>query len=217
MKPMIKSVLRVGLTALPLISGLALADGIPGYVTDSQGVIVRNSYGECWHTDRWRPELAVVGCDGMVAVVEPPPPPPPPPVYIPPKRCEEHMTLSDEEARFAFNKSGLSAPSRARLNDLVDRVRRFDTVDRVVVTGHADRIGSDSYNMRLSRRRAQTVKDYLVDQRMADPNVIEVDARGESEPVVECHQKSRKRLIACLAPNRRVVVDVEGSGNSCGR
>lgn len=215
MKPSFKLALKAGLATIPLVSYSAMATEkpIPGYVTDSQGVIVRTGFGECWHTDRWKPGMAVPGCDGYVAATEPEAPPPEETRQIVP--AEEHLTLSDDgsgEALFDFNKAQLRLDSREKLDGLIEHVKTFATVDRVVVTGHADRLGSDSYNMKLSRRRAEAVRDYLQDREIADTSKIEVDARGESEPVVECDGvRSRKKLISCLAPNRRVQVDVTGT------
>jgi len=82
------------------------------------------------------------------------------------------------------------------------------------VTGHADRIGTDAYNQKLSQRRADAVKDYLVGQGVEDKR-IETAAKGESEPVVSCDNVKgkvsgkNKNLVECLQPNRRVVVEVK--------
>lgn len=215
MKPSFKLALKAGLATIPLVSYSAMAsekNTIPGYVTDSQGVIVRTGFGECWHTERWKPGMAVPGCDGYVAAVEPEPVPPEPvPPEPEPVPAEEHLTLSND-GLFDFNKAQLRLDIREKLDGLIENVKTFATVDRVVVTGHADRLGSDSYNMKLSRKRAEAVRDYLQDREIADPSKIEVDARGESEPVEECDGvRSRKKLISCLAPNRRVQIDVTGT------
>ena len=76
----------------------------------------------------------------------------------------------------------------------------------ITVTGHADRIGSDEYNMGLSQRRASAVADYMVSKGVAAGSISSM-GKGESEPVVECtNEPSWKALIECLRPNRRVVV-----------
>jgi OOP family OmpA-OmpF porin len=217
MKPIVKLVLRASLATIPFVSSYATADGkiVPGYVTTvSSGEIVRTSFGECWRQPDWTPDKAVPECEGKVAEVEPAAEPTREiPASVP---AEEHLTLSDDagtgEALFDFNKAQLRHDSREKLDGLLDRVKSFLTVDRVVITGHADRLGSDAYNMRLSRRRAEAVRDYLQDREIADPSRVEVDARGESEPVVGCEEvRARKKLIVCLAPNRRVQVDVTGT------
>jgi OOP family OmpA-OmpF porin len=78
-----------------------------------------------------------------------------------------------------------------------------------VVTGHTDRIGSEAYNMKLSQRRADAVRDYLVSKGV-DKAKVETIAMGPKQPVVQCDQKNRKELIACLQPNRRVEVQAKG-------
>jgi OOP family OmpA-OmpF porin len=89
---------------------------------------------------------------------------------------------------------------------------QFDTI---VVTGNTDRIGEPDYNLRLSNSRATAVKDYLVNS--ADIPAAKVTTRGVngSEPVTtaaQCGpQLTRAQLIACLAPDRRVEVEVTGT------
>jgi len=205
MKHLFKLTLGAGLLVMPLVGG-----AVPGYVTDTSGTIVRNNFGECWHTSEWTPAMAVVGCDGMVAEEAAPAPM----MKKMPEPREEHMTLSDDgEALFAFDKAKLSAKSEAKLDDLISRMKTYQQIDRVVVTGHTDRLGSDAYNMKLSQRRAETVQRYLIDRQAAEASRIEVVAKGESEPVVGCEGvRGKRKLIACLAPNRRVVIDVSGMG-----
>jgi OOP family OmpA-OmpF porin len=83
----------------------------------------------------------------------------------------------------------------------------------VLVTGHTDRIGTQRYNQRLSERRADAVRDYLV-SRGVPRDKIETLGMGKTQPVpgVVCNQKALKALIACLAPNRRVEIEVKGEG-----
>ena len=113
------------------------------------------------------------------------------------------------EALFDFDQSALHADGKKKLDDeVVGKMKEYSQVDVILVTGHADRIGSDAYNQGLSQRRADAVKDYLVGQGVAS-NRIETAAKGESEPVVSCDKVKGKKLIECLQPNRRVVVDVK--------
>jgi OOP family OmpA-OmpF porin len=80
----------------------------------------------------------------------------------------------------------------------------------VNVNGHTDRIGSSQYNQKLSERRAETVKAYLI-SKGTDASKIETYGFGKTTPVKSCpDQKDRKALIACLQPNRRVEVEVKG-------
>jgi OOP family OmpA-OmpF porin len=76
----------------------------------------------------------------------------------------------------------------------------------VVITGYTDRLGSDKYNQKLSERRATAVKDYLVGKGVA-ANRLKAEGKGKANPVVQCNNKKRADLIACLEPNRRVEVE----------
>ena len=187
-----------------VITGPALA-GVPGYLTDNQGEIVHNNYGECWHTSIWTPEMAVVGCDGKVAEAAPAPEPMP----MPEPRKIESVTLS-ADALFDFDRADLKPGAIEALDNLVSQIKGYDDVEMVHITGHADRIGSDAYNMRLSQRRAESVKGYLLRQGAISADKIEARGVGETQPVVACDDvRGRSALIKCLAPNRRVVIDVD--------
>jgi len=86
-------------------------------------------------------------------------------------------------------------------------------LELVLVTGHTDRIGSQAYNQKLSERRADAVRNYLVSKGVPRDK-IETLGMGKTQPVpgVVCNMKAMKELIACLAPNRRVEVEVKGEG-----
>lgn len=135
------------------------------------------------------------------------PPPPPPPAPVAPRRIE----LS-ADALFAFGRSGLGdlqAQGRRELDALAASLRDVSDA-RLRITGHTDRIGADAANDRLSLARATTVRDYLVRGGVPTGH-IQVEGRGEREPKVFCDQQSRQALIDCLAPNRRVEVEVSAS------
>jgi OmpA-OmpF porin, OOP family len=82
------------------------------------------------------------------------------------------------------------------------------SVNNVVITGHTDRLGSDKYNQKLSERRAEAVKAYLVGKGV-ESSRLTAQGKGKSQPVVQCNDKKMKRadLIKCLEPNRRVEID----------
>lgn len=116
------------------------------------------------------------------------------------------ITLEDGLAHFGFNRAELSGPSRAELDVWLKQPLPKGKTLRV--TGHADRIGPASYNLKLSGRRAETVKKYLVGKGIAGQD-IKVVAKGETEPVKHCKGGASKATIDCLAPNRRVEIDPE--------
>ena len=221
---------KMTLKALASAATLALSAGVaqashegntpsPGYLIDSSGHYVRNSYGECWRTGYWTPEMAVAECDpDLVAQAEPAAPPPPPPAPEPeagpPAPAFEAIEIQ-AETLFDFDKATLRSSGRQTLDtEVVSKLQDNPEVEVVLVSGHADRIGSESYNTRLSQRRAEAVKTYLVSKGIAE-NRIETEAKGESEPVVACddvkgRESGRNRaLVECLQPNRRVVVEVK--------
>lgn len=79
--------------------------------------------------------------------------------------------------------------------------------DKIVISGYTDNIGSHDYNMILSGKRANAVKDILIQYGIPYESIITI-ARGSSEPVVFCKQKNRAQLQECLQPNRRTVLTV---------
>ena len=135
-------------------------------------------------------------------------------VCPPPIHGVESFKL-DADGLFAFNRSGindLNPEGRQNLQTIASRIRSLDSVDGVTVRAHADRIGSAAYNQQLSQRRADSVKSYLVSQGVA-ANLINAVGMGSSQPVVQCDNANRAELIRCLAPNRRVEVQITGQGN----
>jgi OOP family OmpA-OmpF porin len=85
----------------------------------------------------------------------------------------------------------------------------------VMVEGHTDRLGSAGYNQRLSLKRAESVKSYLVAMGGLSPAKVSAGGKGLTEPVTQpddCRGMKRSaRLIACLQPDRRVEVEVTGT------
>jgi OmpA-OmpF porin, OOP family len=143
--------------------------------------------------------------------VKPAPPPPAPVAKPEPPKKPSVITVTSTEL-FEFNKAVLTNDAKARLdNEVVSRARDFQSVALVHVDGHADRLGSPQYNQKLSEKRADAVRAYLVSKGF-DASKIETLGSGKTNPVKSCpDQKNRKSLIECLAPNRRVVVEVKGA------
>jgi outer membrane protein OmpA-like peptidoglycan-associated protein len=109
-------------------------------------------------------------------------------------------------AQFEFNSAELSAEMRAALdNEILPKLANGEI--RVHVSGHADRIGDPDYNKKLSERRAAALRAYLV-ARGVDESNIEIFSYGTSLPAKDCSTEKGRALIECLAPNRRVVLEV---------
>ena len=144
-------------------------------------------------------------------VVAPPPPPPPPPPPAPPVRRKVNFSA---DSLFDFDKEAIKPAGRQALDAFAAELRGAQ-FDNITVVGHTDRIGSHAYNMKLSTRRADAVKDYLVER--AGIPAGKVTARGADgdDPVTKSGdcvgQKRTPQLIACLQPDRRVEVEVTGS------
>ncbi len=216
MKITVVKKLLLGAAVLPMLfSGAAMADGQPeGYASDGRGDTARDASGDCWRTGYWTPAMATYECDPdllpkPVKQVEAPAPAPEPvpvpvPVYEP-----EKVTLSADEL-FDFNSAALRPGGKQALDDLVSKLEGY-SYDTIIAVGYADRIGSDSYNKKLSQRRAESVKNYLVKEKGIPADRIFTDGKGEENPVTgdTCKgNKKTKALVECLQPDRRVEVEV---------
>ena len=122
------------------------------------------------------------------------------------KPVVETITIQSE-ALFDFDKYTIKGKNNQVLNDVAAKIKEHDDVEFILITGHTDKIGTDAYNQKLSERRADAVRKYLVSHGVNDVRIKSV-GKGESEPVVDCTGvRGNKKIIECLAPNRRVVVD----------
>ena len=141
-----------------------------------------------------------------------PAPPPPKPVAKPEPPKKPAVISVTSTGLFEFDKATLTPDARAKLDrEVVGRAKEFASIALVHVDGHADRLGSAQYNQRLSEKRADAVRDYLVAKGF-DASKIETLGSGKTNQVKHCpDQKNRNALIECLAPNRRVVVELKGT------
>ncbi|SQI43756.1 Outer membrane protein II* [Leminorella richardii] len=118
-----------------------------------------------------------------------------------------HKELSSE-GLFAFGSATLSKAGVAQVSQLAADMKATGlNGKRVVVTGYTDRIGKPAANQRLSQARAESVKRLLVSQGIAGAT-ISTRGLGDSEPRVTCPGSATAEVIACLAPNRRMTVDI---------
>ena len=188
-----------------------------GYIqAPVSGVTVKDPFGLCWRTGYWTPAMATTECDPELVPkkAEPAPvvAPPPAPAAMPtPKPVEEKVTLS-AETLFDFDKSNLRSEGKAKLDDLVDKLKAVD-VQTIIDIGYTDRIGSNAYNLKLSNRRAESVKAYLVSKGVS-ANRILAEGKGKANPVTkpgECKGHVSRKLIKCLQPDRRVEIEIIGT------
>lgn len=214
--------LTFALTGAAALAHTEPAQRSAGYWYDSNGHVWKNNYGQCWRAGYWTPSMATEECDPDLVKKAAPaaakqdtvPAAPLVPPTGPAKPAFEKVTIQ-AEALFDFDKAVVRPDGKKVLDDeVVGKMKQYPQVEVLLITGHADRIGSDKYNMKLSERRAEAVKNYLVSQGI-DANRLETAAKGKSEPVVSCDNikgpanRHNKKLIECLQPNRRVVVEIK--------
>jgi OOP family OmpA-OmpF porin len=199
------------------------------YPTPTDGVVKSGAYNGtkglagnlCYRTGYWTPSMATVECDpdlvpkpAPAPAVAPPPPPPPAPAPAPkpaPAPQVQKITLASK-ALFDFDKAVLRPDGKAAIDsEVISKLSGVQKLELVLVTGHTDTIGTQAYNQKLSERRADAVRDYLVSKGVPKDK-IETLGMGKTQPVpgVVCKQTNRKELIACLQPLRRVEVEVKG-------
>jgi OOP family OmpA-OmpF porin len=183
------------------------------------------------HTGSWSPDKAAEPCDSVARASLPPAPvaqaPEPAPAPLaqaapetPAPPVLEKITLSTD-VLFPFNKAELLPGGKDKLDELAQKSQGAE-VDKIVLAGYADRIGSEGYNRDLSERRAQAVAEYLASKGV-DQSRIQVEGRGEDSPVTgdQCkrmgpEKASNKKLVSCLQPDRRVEAELLGSREVAG-
>ena len=153
---------------------------------------------------------------------KPAPAPAPAPTPVPraaepkpaPKPVAEKVTFSTD-VLFDFDRAVIKPEGQKKLDELQGRMKGV-SVEVVIAIGHADRIGGEAYNQKLSVRRADAVKAYLV-SKGAEQNRVYTEGKGEKQPVSgdKCkgmgEDRKNKKLIDCLQPDRRVEIEVIGT------
>jgi OOP family OmpA-OmpF porin len=196
------------IAATAVMAASAMAQSVPAsrqavndnWVNGTGEYVWMNGTNElCWRDAFWTPATANAKCDGALVAQAPQPP-----------VIQSQKVTYQADALFDFDKAILKPAGKEKLDDLASKIGNLN-LEVVVATGYTDRIGSDKYNDRLSLRRAQAVKAYLVSKGI-EANRIYTEGKGKRNPVTTgCNQKNHKQLIACLAPDRRVEVEVVGT------
>ncbi|HMA06308.1 MAG TPA: OmpA family protein [Ramlibacter sp.] len=223
MKKLNKVALVFAAAALATAAGaqtVTAADGgnrIDNWVNGTGQAVWKNGTNElCWRDSNWTPATAAKGCDG--ALVPPPPPAPaapapaaapaapapaaaaPAPAAQPPAATKVTYAA---DAFFDFDKSVLKPEGKAKLDDLVGKVKGIN-LEVIIAVGHTDSVGTDAYNQKLSVRRAEAVKAYLVSKGI-EKNRVYTEGKGEKQLVAD------NKTAEGRAKNRRVEIEVVGT------
>ncbi len=176
----------------------------------------------CWRHNSWTPATAAPGCDGAIAppapapvpvampapAAAPAPAPAPAPVAAPapapaPAPPAATKVTYAADAFFDFDKAVIKPEGRAKLDDLVGKIKDIN-LEVIIAVGHTDAVGGDSYNQKLSIRRSEAVKAYLVTKGI-EKNRVYTEGKGEKQPVAD------NKTAEGRAKNRRVEIEVVGT------
>jgi OOP family OmpA-OmpF porin len=221
MKKLNKVALLFAVAALTTAAGaqtrVTAADGgnrIDNWQNGSGELVWKNGTNElCWRDAFWTPATAAKGCDGALVVAAPAPAPAPAaapaapaarPAPAPaPQPPQATKVTYAADAFFDFDKSVLKPEGKAKLDDLVGKVKGIN-LEVIIAVGHTDSVGTDAYNQKLSVRRAEAVKAYLVSKGI-EKNRVYTEGKGEKQPVAS------NRTAEGRAKNRRVEIEVVGT------
>ena len=183
---------------------------------NASGEAWRSASGQCWRNASWTPATAAKECDGALApapapvpvapapvarAAEPAPAPAPAAPALAPAAATTVTYAAD--AFFDFDTSELKADGKAKLDDLAQKVKAIN-LEVIIAVGHTDSVGTDSYNQKLSVRRSEAVKAYLITKGI-EKNRIYTEGKGEKQPVAD-NKTSEGR-----SKNRRVEIEVVGT------
>jgi OOP family OmpA-OmpF porin len=204
----------------PVTKDIKAATPKSAYVQDARGIIARDPFGLCWRTGYWTPADAVPGCDLPICTppeelkdgkcVAPPPPPAPAPVapapapapVVAPVVTAEKVSFA-ADAFFDFDKATLKPEGKAKLDDVTSKLGTIN-LEVIIAVGHTDSVGTDAYNDKLSLRRAEAVKAYLLSKGV-EANRVYTEGKGEKQPVAD------NKTANGRAENRRVEIEVVGT------
>jgi OmpA-OmpF porin, OOP family len=185
---------------------------------NASGDVWKNVAGECWRDASWTPATAAAGCDGALAAPKAAAPAAAAPAAMAPAAAPAAVAPAAAapaaaaaaakvtyaaDAFFDFNKSVLKPEGKAKLDDLVSKVKGIN-LEVIIAVGHTDSVGSDAYNQKLSVARSEAVKAYLVSKGI-EKNRVYTEGKGEKQPVADNKTKEGQ------AKNRRVEIEVVGT------
>jgi OmpA-OmpF porin, OOP family len=190
------------------------AQSVDNWRNGSGELVWKNGTQElCWRDANWTPATAGAGCDGAIAAPKAAPAPAPAPKAAPapapkaaapaPAPAAATKVTYAADAFFDFDKAVLKAEGKAKLDDLVGKVKGIN-LEVIIAVGHTDSVGADAYNQKLSVKRSDAVKAYLVSKGI-EKNRVYTEGKGEKQPVAD------NKTAAGRAKNRRVEIEVVGT------
>ncbi len=201
------SLIRASLSAVSMAAfGIMLVGAAPMAHAETDQDVVRsgnsartvvNSFNNCVRT-KWM--SAGDPC-------APPAPPAPKPVVQ-----QTHVVIAQEERTiyFDFNKALLTDEAKRKLESLAVKLKSDRQVKQARIVGYADRIGRADYNEKLSRKRAENVRDYLIERGFINIQVAETRWLGDTAPSTHCAENlPHAELVTCLQQDRKVEVEID--------
>jgi len=192
------------------------AQTIDNWKNGSNELVWKNGTNElCWRDASWTPATAAPGCDGAIVPPAPAAAPAPAPAPVatpapapvappaPPAPPAATKVTYAADAFFDFNKSVIKPDGKAKLDDLIGKIKDIN-LEVIIAVGHTDSVGSDAYNQKLSIRRSEAVKAYLVSKGI-EKNRVYTEGKGEKQPVAD------NKTAEGRAKNRRVEIEVVGT------
>ena len=207
MKKLNKVAMLIASAALATAAG---AQTVDNWKNGTNELVWKNGTNElCWRDASWTPATAAPGCDGALAAAAAPAAAPAAPAAATPAATPAPAPAMATKVTYAadaffdFDKSVLKPAGKAKLDDLVSKVKGIN-LEVIIAVGHTDSVGSDAYNQKLSVRRSEAVKAYLVSKGI-EKNRVYTEGKGEKQPVADNKTKEGR------AKNRRVEIEVVGT------
>ncbi|PVE42174.1 outer membrane protein OmpA [Limnohabitans planktonicus] len=206
------------LLASAALATAASAQTVDNWRNGSGELVWKNGTQElCWRDANWTPATAAAGCDGAIVAPKAAAPAPAPaapaaaapapkaaaPAAAAPAPAAATKVTYAADAFFDFDKSVLKAEGKAKLDDLVGKVKGIN-LEVIIAVGHTDSVGADGYNQKLSVKRSDAVKAYLVSKGI-EKNRVYTEGKGEKQPVAD------NKTSAGRSKNRRVEIEVVGT------
>ena len=196
------------------LASVAGAQSVDNWRNGTGEMAWKNGSAEyCWRNANWTPATAVAACDGAIAAPKAAAPAPAPAAAPAPKAAAPAAPAPAPAAAtkvtyaadtfFDFDKSVLKADGKAKLDDLAGKVKAIN-LEVIIAVGHTDSVGADAYNQKLSVKRADAVKAYLVTKGI-EKNRVYTEGKGEKQPVAD------NKTDAGRSKNRRVEIEVVGT------